>query len=146
MIEHILLPTDGSALSENSVKYGLRLAKKLGARVTALHVIPASPTAVPVDDRTAPDGDARTRAIRAHSRNYLDFARKAALGAGVECEVRQVAADYPFKAIIAVAQEGPCDLIVMASHGRRGLESLLLGSETQKVLTHSRIPILVCRE
>ncbi len=145
MIKHILLPTDGSTLSEKSVKYGLRLAKTLGARTTALHVIPASHAAVPDKHLYASASDARTQTILDHSRNYLNFARKAALGADVECGVRQVAGDCPFRTIIAVAEEDHCDLIVMASHGRRGLEGLLLGSETKKVLTHSQIPVLVYR-
>jgi nucleotide-binding universal stress UspA family protein len=145
MFKHILLPTDGSKLSEKSIKQGVRMAKALNARVTALHVVPKFHTFTYQSEmlestRREYEADAAVR-----TKNYLDFVRKVAAGSGVECETVQVASDQPFKEIIKTAEKKGCDLILMASHGRRGIEGFLLGSETQKVLTHSSVPVLVYR-
>jgi nucleotide-binding universal stress UspA family protein len=82
---------------------------------------------------------------RAHADQYLKVIRTAASEAGVACDTVSVTSDHPFEAIINMANQIGCDLIVMASHGRRGMRGLLLGSETHKVLTHSKIPVLVYR-
>jgi nucleotide-binding universal stress UspA family protein len=81
----------------------------------------------------------------AKTKNYLDFVKKVAAGSDVKCDTAQVISDQPFEEIIKAAEKKGCDLILMASHGRRGIEGLLLGSETQKVLTHSSVPVLVYR-
>jgi len=145
MFEHILLPTDGSKLSEKSIKQGVRMAKTLKASVTALHVSPKFHTfTYQIDMLESTSGD-YTEACETKANNYLDFAKRVAAGAGVECDVVHVVSDQPFKEIVKTAQKKKCDLILMASHGRRGVEGFLLGSETQKVLTHSQIPVLVYR-
>jgi nucleotide-binding universal stress UspA family protein len=145
MFKHILLPTDGSKLSEKSIKQGVRIAKSVNAKVTALHVVPQFHTftyQTEMLEVSRAEYEA-TAAVRAKS--YLDFVKKVASGSDVKCDTVHVASDQPFKEIVAMAEKKGCDLILMASHGRRGLEGLLLGSETQKVLTHSRVPVLVYR-
>ena len=145
MFKHILLPTDGSKLSERSIKQGIRMAKALHAKVTALHVVPKFHTfsyQSEVLDGTRQQYEA---GAAENTKNYLAFVKKVAAGSDVECETTHVASDQPFKEIIKAAEKKGCDLILMASHGRRGIEGFLLGSETQKVLTHSSIPVLVFR-
>lgn len=147
MYKHILLPTDGSPLSRKAALAGIRLARALGARVTALF---AAPAATPIVYRdflpvgyTTPQKHAAL--IAKASARYLETIERAARAAGVPFEAVSVTNDYPADAILAEARRRKCDLIVMASHGRRGLRKLLLGSETQRVLTESRIPVLVHR-
>ena len=145
MFKHILLPTDGSKLSEKSVKQGVKIAKAINARITALHVVPefhvfTYQAEMLESSRADYESDAAARA-----KSYLDFVKKVASGSDVKCDTVHVSSDQPFKEIIATAQKKGCDLILMASHGRRGIEGFLLGSETQKVLTHSRVPVLVYR-
>jgi nucleotide-binding universal stress UspA family protein len=145
MFKHILLPTDGSKLSEKSVKQGVRMAKALNARITALHVVPKFHTFTYHSEmlestRREFEADAAEK-----TKNYLDFVKKVAAGSDVKCDTAQVASDQPFKEIIKAAEKKGCDLILMASHGRHGIEGFLLGSETQKVLTHSSVPVLVFR-
>lgn len=147
MYQHILIPTDGSTLSGHAVVQGIALAKAIGARVTGLFVAPA-PTPLVFDglvpvDYMQPDEHASLTA-RAAAR-ALGVIEKAAQLAEVPCECLSVTGEYPAEAILEAAAEHKCDLIVMASHGRRGLAGVLLGSETQKVLTHAKGPVLVCR-
>jgi nucleotide-binding universal stress UspA family protein len=145
MFQHILLPTDGSRLSEKSVKHGVGMAKVLKASVTALHVTPRFyPFNYEMGLLESTRGDF-VKASEASARKYLDFVKSIAMRAGVKCDVVHATGDQPFKEIIKTAQKKKCDLILMASHGRHGIEGFLLGSETQKVLTHSRIPVLVYR-
>ncbi len=121
------------------------MAKTLKAKLTALHVIlPFRALAFQLDMIES------TQALYAdesaeRANEYLSFVTKVAKAAGVECDLVNVTSDKAFKAIIDTAKKRQCDLIVMASHGRRGVEGFLLGSETQKVLTHSQVPVLVCR-
>ena len=145
MFEHILLPTDGSKLSEKSIKQGVRMAKALKASVTALHVSQKFHTFTYQIDMLESTRRDYAEACETKAGNYLDFVKRVAAGAGVECDVVHVVSDQPFKEIVKTAQKKKCDLILMASHGRRGIEGFLLGSETQKVLTHSQIPVLVYR-
>jgi len=145
MFTHILLPSDGSELSAAAISHGLNLAKKLGARVTAFHARPpfhvfSTRTEMVEDTREQFERDAKL-----HAKEVLDGIAKRAAEAGVPCDTEAAVSDHPYEAIIAAALKNGCDLIVMASHGRRGVQALLLGSETQKVLTHSRIPVLVSR-
>ena len=145
MYEHILIPTDGSRLSEDAVKQGLTLAKTLNARVTVLtvtppfHVFAVEPMMV-TDTRETYDKDVAGMAERRFA-----FARDAAKVAGVVYEDAHMVAEHPWAAIIDTAKARGCDLIFMASHGRKGVSALVLGSETTKVLTHTKIPTLVCR-
>jgi nucleotide-binding universal stress UspA family protein len=145
MYQHILLPTDGSELSTQAVRAGIRLAKSLGARVTALHTTPQFyPDKMPA--REIPERSSEyEKQTREEAARVLGAVEEAAREAGVACNALHRASDSPWEEIIKVATEQGCDLICMASHGRHGLNALLLGSETTKVLTHSKIPVLVCR-
>lgn len=147
MYKHILVPTDGSPLSLRAVKHAVKLAAATGARITGLFVSPAPVPLVfeglmPV--RHLQPDEHRALIDRAASR-YLGAVEAAARKAGVDCECITLTGEYPADAILQEAQRRKCDLIVMASHGRRGLQGVLLGSETQKVLAHARTPVLVCR-
>ena len=145
MFKHILLPTDGSRLSEIAVFNGIELARQHGARVTAIHVMPEfhllSYRAAAIDE----SHDHFAQDAQAHAQRYLDFVRRTADEAKVECATIAELSDHPHDAICKAARRLGCDLIVMASHGKRGLVSLLLGSETQRVLAHSEVPVLVWR-
>jgi nucleotide-binding universal stress UspA family protein len=145
MYQHILLPTDGSELSNKAIPQGIELAKSIGARVTGVHVSPTfhtfSTDPLVVTDR-ADDYEGDARRI---GQQYLAVIEAAALAAGVTYEGVHVLYDHPYEAILRVAKQRGCDLIVMASHGRRGMAALVLGSETHKLLTHGTIPTLVCR-
>jgi len=145
MFSHILIPTDGSDLSHKAVLYGVQLAKLTGGKVTALSVrapyaLNSMDVVSVVGSQDQYDAEADQAAGRA-----LSQAEVAAQTAGVTIQTMQVTHDQPFHAIIDAAKAGGCDLIVMASHGRRGVSALLLGSETNKVLTHTTIPVLVYR-
>ena len=145
MFKHILLPTDGSPLSEKAVLKGIELARALGARVTGLYVAPHFHVLTYRTDMLEETRDQYVRDSRIHAERYLAFIGKAAAASGVPCETSLQTSDDVFQSIIAVARERACDLVAMASHGRRGLGGVLLGSETQRVLTHSDIPVLVWR-
>ncbi len=133
MFCHILIPSDGSAASQLAVNAALRMARESGARVTAVHVLPEEPVLASL--ATAP----------AENTILADIARQATT-LHVNCTTLEVHAEQAHAAIIATALQRGCDLIAMASRGRSGLASLMLGSQTQKVLTHSKIPVLVFRE
>jgi len=148
MFKHVLLPTDGSKLSERAVERGLELAEFLGARVTTIHVIPefrlmadesfVLPTSADLKKRY--EREAKTRGEK-----LLQKITARAEAMSVKCEGVVIVGDVPYEHIIDTGKKRKCDLIMMASHGRRGLSGLLLGSETSKVLTHSKIPVLVVR-
>ena len=147
MFKHILLPTDGSPLSEKGVQRGLAFAKRIKARVTTIHVVPEFRA---LSDETLLPSSAELRQrflqeARARGQRIVDKVAKRAKTAGVRCKTLVAPGGLPYEQIIAAARKQKCDLIVMASHGRRGLSSLLLGSETAKVLTHSKVPVLVVR-
>jgi nucleotide-binding universal stress UspA family protein len=145
MYKHILLPTDGSELSAKAVRDGVQLAKEIGARVTAVHVTPPFyPSEMSPSSLTAHAQEHEAKS-RESAKRALGAVEDAARAAGVPCATLHRVSDGPFEEIIQVAAESGCDLIFMASHGRRGVKALLLGSETNKVLTHSRIPVLVTR-
>jgi nucleotide-binding universal stress UspA family protein len=145
MFKHILIPTDGSDLSRKALLYGVQLAKESNAKVTALTVRP--PYVIGSMDMIGVVGSQDE--FEAETQRYADYAltqaRMAGEAAGVQIETVQDVGDQPFRAIIDTAKAHDCDLIVMASHGRRGVSALLLGSETVKVLTHSSVPVLVYR-
>lgn len=145
MYKHILLPTDGSDLSLNAVDAGIALAAKIGAKVFGLHVAAPFPalaymTEVVTISASAYDEEAATRAER-----YLAEVAERAKSAGVDCDTHYTFDEHPAKVICEIAREHDCDLIVMGSHGRRGLDRLLLGSVTQRVLVGCDLPVLVCR-
>jgi nucleotide-binding universal stress UspA family protein len=145
MFKHILIPTDGSDLSRKAILYGVQLARESGAKVTGLTVTEPY-QAAGMDTVFAPvdlgDYEEQSRVL---SEKAVEQVKMAAQAAGVPCETIREVHDQPYRAIIDAAQAVGCDLIVMASHGRRGISALLLGSETAKVLTHSTIPVLVYR-
>lgn len=148
MFQHILLPTDGSKLSDRAVKRGIEFAKSANASVTAVHVVPEFRMVVEEGFVSPMSAELKKRfenESQQHARKMLDKVEAAARGAGVQCDSVAVVSDYPYQQIIETARKKKCDLIIMASHGRRGLSSLLLGSETAKVLTHSKVPVLVMR-
>ncbi|MBI2311532.1 MAG: universal stress protein [Betaproteobacteria bacterium] len=146
MYRHILLPTDGSPLSESGIRNGVEVAKSFGARVTGFYVIrkpqledfegyaPDTKGAVPTEEMDVQD-----------AKGYLAVIEKHAKAMGVPCEVTFARNESPHNAIVQAAQERGCDLIIMSSHGRTGPTGDLLGSETQKVLLGCKIPVLVYR-
>lgn len=145
MFKHLLLPIDGSKLSEAAVQKGVQFAKSLQARITGFYVMPEFHIFTYRTEMVEDTKAEFAKDCRAHADQYLAVVAKAAKAAGVACDTAVATSDHPYEAIIRAAQEKDCDLIMMASHGRRGVQGLLLGSETQKVLTHSKIPVLVVR-
>jgi nucleotide-binding universal stress UspA family protein len=145
MYANILIPTDGSDLATKAVVHGVALAKRLGAKVVALTVVPPFHT-LTTDTRMIEDTPGQYHArMQKQAAQTLGAVADAARAAGVACETVQVELEHPFQAIIETAESRGCDLIVMASHGRHGISALVLGSETVKVLTHCKIPVLVHR-
>lgn len=145
MFKHILVPTDGSPLSENAIKHAVGLAKHCGAKLTALNVVPKFHVLTYDTEMLEATPKEFEQTSQEQSKQFLDIAEREAHTAGVDYDRVAVTSDHPYQEIISSAKQHGCDLIVMASHGRRGLEGVLLGSETQKVLTHSQIPVLVYR-
>jgi len=145
MFEHILIPTDGSELSNKAIRQGIALAKAVSAKVTGITVtIPFHVFAL--DPETIEDtADSYKKRTTAQAAKYLKQVNDAAAAAGVSCAVIHVEHEHPYRAIIDAANKNGCDLIAMASHGRHGISAVVLGSETTKVLTHSNIPVLVYR-
>lgn len=144
MYKHILLPTDGSDLSKAAMKHGIALARVIGARVTALVV--STPISSLVVDPGIVSGalDQYKALVVEQTGKYLKNIESNASEAGVDCTALCIEHDKPYEAIVDTAKDQGCDLVVMASHGLRGI-SAILGSETLKVLTHSSVPILVYR-
>ena len=146
MFKHILVPTDGSPLSQNAVRAAASLARECGARITGLYAKPESHTYITEGLRI--DEVLWTKAAAldaAQAKLALDFIEETCRAADVPVSTVTATSDLPYQVIINTAKEQGCDLIFMASHGRSGLGALLLGSETHKVLTHSAIPVLVFR-
>jgi nucleotide-binding universal stress UspA family protein len=147
MFKHILVPTDGSQLSQETVKRAIGFASESGARITFFYAKPEYPVAFygegALIDPTTPEKFAKMAEQQANE--ILGACEKLAGTAKVPCASIAKTSDIPYEAIIAAADSVGSDLIFMASHGRRGFGGLLLGSETQKVLTHSKVPVLVYR-
>lgn len=145
MFKKILVPTDGSSLSEDAAKQALKLAKSVNASIVALHCrepfhVFAFGTEMLTDTREVYERDIKTR-----SAMYVARIEDMARSAGVACDTISEEADHVWQGIIDTANSAGCDLIAMASHGRRGVTGLLLGSQATHVLTHSKIPTLVLR-
>ena len=148
MFKHILLPTDGSDLSDKGVKQAIKMAKAIGAHITAVHIIrsyhPPREEGYFMPEvellREQFENDAAK-----HASEILKPVKQAADKVGVKCDTVMATADSPYRAIINQAKKSKCDLIMMVSHGRKGIQRLLHGSETANVLTHSSIPVLVLR-
>jgi nucleotide-binding universal stress UspA family protein len=145
MFKHILIASDGSELSQKTLTSGIAFARSIGARITVVtssppfHIVAVQPLMV-TDTREVYAAHAEAAA-----RARLKPAEDAARAAEVRCETIHVFNDHPYQAIIETAQSKGCDVILMASHGRKGVGAALLGSETQKVLTHCKLPVLVWR-
>ena len=147
MFKHILVPTDGSPRSQETVKRAVSFAREAGAKITAFYAKPSFPECFFGEGALVDPGSPEKFAQMAEeeARQILDSVEQDCLEAQVPCEKCTVESDVPYEAIIDTAIGQGCDLIFMSSHGRRGIGALLLGSETQKVLTHSTIPVLVYR-
>ncbi len=146
MFKHILLPTDGSELSEKAVKSGMQFAKEIGAKVTGFFAAPDFPPILYAEWGTEILAQQDYEEItKKQTQEYLAAIEKEAKQAGVTCQCFSATSNSPYTAIIKAAEDKKCDLIFMASHGRRGISAVLLGSETTRVLTHSKIPVLVYR-
>lgn len=147
MYKHILVPVDGTKLSLKALDEAGNLAKALDAKITAVTVSPTYPMLITSDmntiDLRSPSEWETTIAQRAD--RIRQNVEKRATAKGFKVSFVAVTVDGPYLGIIETARKKKCDLIVMASHGRRGLSAVLLGSETNKVLTHSKLPVLVCR-
>ena len=143
--KHILVATDGSRLSAPAIRAAVKLAKGLGAKLTCLHVLaPYFPAGAAKSFPPRSNAGYRS-AIAKESHRALAPFNAAARSTGVAATATSVVGGEPWRVLLQRARARKCDLIVMASHGRGGIASLLLGSETAKVLTHSKIPVLVCR-
>ncbi|MEA5417527.1 universal stress protein [Synechococcus sp. BA-132 BA5] len=151
MFRHLLVPTDGSDLSDGTIRRAVSFARETGATITFLHVLAnlaMPPQASLYGDPVLLDPAVVERfgqAERAYATGLLERARGMAEEAGVRCDTAVGEHPVVYEAIIEAASRHGCDLIFMASHGRRGLAGLLLGSETQRVLTHTDLPVLVFR-
>ncbi len=147
MFKHLLVPTDGSPLSTSTVDRAVSFAKEAGARITFFYAQPDFPMPIygegALIDPTTPEQFAKSAAEEA--RVILEKAKQTADAAGVTAGTDTVVNEVPYEGIIDAANRHGCDLIFMASHGRRGIAGLLLGSEATKVLTHSKIPVLIYR-
>ena len=147
MYSNLLVPTDGSKLSDKAVAQALELAKAMKAKITAFHASADYPMPVYAEGVSIQMISKRdyVKQAKADAEKILDRVATKAASAGVECVTLHAIAAAPWEAILAAAKKARCDAIVMASHGHRGLTALLLGSETTKVLTHSKLPVLVVR-
>ena len=147
MFRNILVPTDGSELSRKAVRQAVQFAKEQNARVTGLHVVPPYEPDIREEFSVRNFVSPQDYAIKAKAiaRKYLKVIEKLAAAAGVACETFHAESNHPYDEIVRTAQRKKCDLIYMASHGRRGISRLLLGSEASKVLSHSKVPVVVCR-
>ncbi len=148
MYKHILVPVDGGELTQKALAHACALAREAGARLTLYHAMPSAFPVFMGGESLVPDigldQDYRA-AVERRAETVLDAAARTANEAGVAYETLRNDCDSPYEGIVAAAESRGCDLIVMASHGRRGASALLLGSETQKVLTHCTVPVLVYR-
>lgn len=147
MFTHILVPTDGSQLSTQTVRRAIQFAGESGAKITFYFAKPDYPLALYAEGLAfAPQSmDEFSKIAEEQADGILAECEKLAQAAGVKCGKVSTVSNLPYQGIIDTAAAQGCDLIFMASHGRRGVSGVLLGSETHKVLTHSRIPVLVCR-
>jgi len=147
MYKHILVATDGSKLSQRAVTHAIALAQALGAKLTAFYASPDYPLPAYADGVVYEPVSKKEYAALANqeAEKILGTIAEKAQAGGLECATVHTIAPAPWEAILNAAKKAKADAIVMASHGRRGVSALLLGSETQKVLTHSKVPVIVVR-
>ena len=144
MFKRILVPTDGSDLTAKAVNTALKLAQLAGAQIVTISVKEPFPYGLMSEMQPVPPQEYFAAQERIAA-SRIQQVQQTCTDAGVACETHAVDADQPWRAIVDLAASAGCDLVVMASHGRRGLSAVLLGSETQKVLTHCAVPVLVVR-
>lgn len=150
MYKHILFPTDGAELSLKAERECIALAKSIGAKITAIHVMPQRHVTLVGEDAASAElihqlETQHDEVAKKNAEAMFAGLRERTRTSGVDCDTLVVVGDEPHKEIIEHAQRLDCDLVMMASHGRKGVEGLLLGSETVKVLTHCKVPLLVVR-
>jgi nucleotide-binding universal stress UspA family protein len=147
MYKRILVTTDGSALSKKAVKAAVGLAAATGAELVALHVVPRYPMSYFEGGVTISPQEVSgiEKQWAEQGQSMVDAVTEQATAAGVKSRGAVARSDLVAESILAAARKHKCDLVVMASHGRKGIKRLLLGSETQHVLTHSTVPVLVLR-
>lgn len=145
MYKHILLPTDGSDLSKKASDHGITLAKTVGAKITVVIVSKPFRSLVVDPDLATTASDEYNKLVANKAEKCLDIVRGAATASGVACNGLRIEHDHPYEAIVDIATKNNCDLIIMASHGLGGVSPLMLGSETLKVLTQTKVPVLVYR-
>ncbi len=145
MYSNILIATDGSDLADKAIQHGLSVAAKFGAKVKFVTVSVPLHTVAPAEVMITFPEEEYDKGAAKHAQEILGKAETTANSAGIACDKVSVVHEQPWQAIVDTAVDDGCDLIVMGSHGRSGLTKLLLGSEAQKVLTHSRVPVLIVR-
>ncbi len=147
MYKHLLVPTDGTELSSKCTENAVKFAQTLGAHITFLYIQPDFPPPIAGEGTMlAPESrEDFARGTEEQARKILTEASDIAKRSGVSADAKTAVSDVPYEVIIETAQQEHCDLVFMASHGRKGLAGLLIGSETHKVLTHCKIPVLVYR-
>src|SRR5690349_13799987 len=145
MFKHLLLATDGTRRSESAIRKAMQVAKSAGAKVTGFYAIPPFHVLTHRPEMLSHSKEQYAKSSAAHAAAYLAVIEQAARQVGVPCDIVSAPGAQPYRSILKLAEEKGCDLIMMASRGNRGLQRLLSGSETQKVLTRSRIPVLVYR-
>ena len=145
MYKNLLIPTDGSELADKGVAHGLALAKALGAKVTIVTVSDPWTVFATGEIGASFPVDEYERACEMSAQALLADVAKRAAAAGVECQTRYIKDQFPAEGILEAAKWMQADLIVMASHGRSCVKRLLLGSQANKVVTHSEVPVLICR-
>ncbi len=149
MTRTLLIAIDGSELSERAMTHGVGLAAATGASVLVVNIVQPMPSLGGRDEMFAgeppPIRKAAVDYLMAESRRALDAAARIAAKASVPCRTRQVEHDQPWRAILDIAQDEGCELVVMATHGRSGFSAIMLGSQTSKLLAHADRPVLVCR-
>jgi len=146
MLDHILIPTDGTELSTRAARFAVQLAKKMAAKVTAVTVTTPADAMMFGEVRIIRNAEEYEERMSASARAMLDAIGALAAEASVPCEKVHVRSELPWHGILEAAKSRNADMIVMASHGRRGLSAMVIGSETQKVVNHSHVPVTIYRE
>lgn len=145
MFKHLLVPTDGSPLSTKASKAAVEFARAVGARITALSVAEPYPYSALADTSYLPDQSRYELEMQENARRFTIEVAELASSAGVPCDTLVGISFSPYEEITSTATKLGCDAIFMASHGRKGINRLFVGSETQKVLAHTTLPVMVFR-
>ena len=146
MLDNVLIPTDGTEVSTQAAEFGVQLAKKMGAKVTVVTVTTPADAIMVGEVRVIRNSEESEEKASASARVTLDAIGKLAMQTGVACDKVHARSALPWHGILETAKSSKADMIVMASHGRRGLSAMLIGSETQKVINHSHIPVTIYRK